>query len=358
MKTLSTLLVAIICILSTSCFKIQNDERIAIAETPLIIDSITVLDETSKILSHPASYTFISENKFALATQQGEIAIYNLNGKRSFSFKNIGTGPLEYLDPGFIKFYNNHLYVWCKQLLKIVVFDPSGIPLKEYTGFPSAIRGFEISDNKAYFYHSGAYNSPLIEIYDLESLEFISEIGSNSKESALLTMLPCAGGLNIIEGNVYYMAPGELELHQFSEKTPGDVITNRISDRDFKVEQLSLNKYQKIGNDIGLRVDYVNKNSSIGGLYKVGDFLVIRTEVGEYQYQNRWDGSTFNSSNRNEKYILLDKTMKVVKTFKGPVSKTNNCLIATNGKNLFSISEIETSETDGFGYQLNRINLN
>ena len=352
--SVSYFLLVIVCF---SCDKPKNEGNKSSINRPLTIDSVAVLDETNYTLGQPASFSFISETDFVLATKQGDISIYNLEGKRKHTFRKIGTGPLEYLDASYISVHENKIFVWCKQLLKLVVFDLDGTPLMEYNNFSNAIRDFEIVNDKVFFYISGAASSSLIEVYDLESQRYLTELVRTDEESALLNMLACVGGLIVKDKQVYYVSSGNLAIGRIDPNSLVAPKVTPIMDPEFSVEKLSLSKYEEIGNNIGLRIDFVNKNSSVGAIQTIDNLFVIRTEVGEYEYENRFDPASFDRSNRFEKYLVLDESMNLLRSYKGPISNTSNCLIESNGKSLFSISAEETSGKGDFYYQLNRINL-
>ncbi|WP_339698777.1 6-bladed beta-propeller [uncultured Roseivirga sp.] len=317
---------------------------------------IATLDEEEELLGVISSFAFVTKSSFVVSTKGGAVVTYDLNGNRINSFSNIGTGPFEYLSPSKIKVYDKKIYVWCSQQLKLIVFDLNGKPLEEYNRFSTAIKDFVVVNDELYFFMSGGSLYSLIEVYNLDSQEVIAYYGEEDRESEILSMLTCSGGLATRNGNIYFSSVGKLGI----EKIQNGAISMQktISDKEFEVKKLEDANYGRVRGDTEARVNYVNKNSYVGGIFVINDRLIIKAEVGEFVYEDVWDSKTWNTSDRFEKYFVLDEDLNVIATYKRPFSfQCKNCLYAENGDDLFFLSEVENADGSDFQYQLNKLSF-
>tara|TARA_A100000171_G_C2136961_1_gene151069 strand:+ start:3245 stop:4339 length:1095 start_codon:yes stop_codon:yes gene_type:complete len=331
-----------------------NIENDLVLSGTIVTDSISILDEDNELLGQISSMAFITKSKFVVATKAGSIVTYNLMGERVGGFSNIGTGPYEYVSPGKIKIYDNRIYLWCSQLLKLIVFDLEGNPIQEYTKFSTAIKDFVVVDNKIYFYMSGGSLYSLIEVYDLNTQKSIAFHGEEDRSSEILSMLSCSGGLAINNGNIYFSPVGQLKIE--SIKNGSIIMQKSLVDNEFRVTELDNVNYGKLRDDIEARVNYVNQNSYVGGIFIINNQIVIKTDVGQFVYDNVWDSKTWNISKRYEKYFILDEELNLIATYKRPFSlNCKNCLYAENSENLYFLTEVEKANGDDYEYQLNKL---
>jgi hypothetical protein len=185
--------------------------------TCLTLQKIAELENTPSVVGEIKSFTMINDSNFLVSTSKpSRVFKYNTKGTQLQQIGKVGRGPYEYINPNIVKYNNNNVYVWCANLLKLIIFDNSGTPIKEYD-FNKAIKEFLPYKNLLCFYTSGGFDEPIIKIFDLSKNEFINDgYGTKSNEHKILNMKEGSGGLVIKDSILYFTATNNPAIHEIN----------------------------------------------------------------------------------------------------------------------------------------------
>ena len=270
-----------------------------------------------------------------------------MNGKQQKIINSNGRGPLEFITPSIVKYYNDEIYVWCSSQLKLIVFDINGKPIREYINFERAIRDFLIYDNYAVLYQSGGITGNFISIYDLKKELIIHNYGNTSQEHLLLSTRPDAGGMTIIENKLLYTTTDELGVYSIDLETFKEIKLLSFEDQEFKTEKLKTSARNLINNNKSEMMNYLNENSYVSGMYNLNNNIVIKAEVGTYII----DGTIFDYSQRYNKLHFVNLKKEEIEVYKYDLTFPVNGLFTIHDDKFYFIELIR--EDENFYYQLN-----
>ena len=314
--------------------KLSTEHQLQVLDQPdnPFYEMICVLNETPCLLGEITSLCFLNEERIIISTiKPSRIVVFDREGNQITCLDRTGRGPMEFLNPSILKSCDKHIYVWCDQQLKLIIYDEILNPIKQFTGFMNAIKDFAVLNNKIYFYLSGGLNENLIRIFHLEREEFIHELGGKvTEESILLSLFAGAGGLFVTDSALFYSTPSDLVVYSWCQEN--DLYESvEFLDIDFKVANIN-NAVQMINSDRNKAIEYVSSNSVVKGIYDLKDKIVLVTEVGEYNLEKKDITST-----RFNKYYILNNIDKQVTAFKEEMdfSKISRSFAGFNGSLYF-----------------------
>jgi hypothetical protein len=315
---------------------------------------ICVLNENLNVLGEITSIDFIADDRFVVSTSNpSNILIYNTGGKQLKEIKLRGKGPNEFLNPSIIKIYNNKIYVWCSDQLRMLLYDLKGNPIQEFKGFERAITNFLPFKKYIFFYEAGGFEGSLIKLFDTEDKNFINEFGETTKEHLILNSRQCAGGMTIFKNKLLFSSSDNLKIHSIDLKTLKDSVIYQFQDKEFEVNKFRGNVNNLISKNKDKLIQYLNKNSFIKGLYVYYNTILLITEIGEYEFIN----NKLDYSNRYNKSYFINIDQNRIKTLRSKLSpNNNNCLYTVHNNHIYSI-KIKRSNND-IKYALFRQNIN
>src|SRR5690554_4686800 len=162
----------------------------------LEFDSLTVLAENIGLLGELSSFTFIDKDKIIVSSlNPSKVYLYGIDGKQIKEIGNPGSGPNEFLEPTLIKSDKSNIYIWCRNQLKLTVFDFEGTPIKEHGGFKKAISDFVPHNNDIYFFTTGGHSGPFIERFSLSENKITDVLGHATELHKIMGTMECSGGL-------------------------------------------------------------------------------------------------------------------------------------------------------------------
>lgn len=344
----------ILILLITSCSKEVEQNLVLHPE----ISKIARLNEDQVLLSKPLDFEFINLKEFFLTTAKGQIIKYDIEGKQSEVIEEIGTGPLEYINPLIIKVVENYFYVWDDQLLKLIKFElEGGMPISEYNFFSRAIKDFQIVDNYLITQTSGGNMESFIEVYDLNTGDVIYEVVKPNSEDVILAMNANAGGL-LLESDINslnFLLPSMLKLFRIEDLFLEEITGHPIIDDDFKVDKISSDPILFFNNNREKAINYLLSNSVVDGLFEFKDEIVIRAQIGKAEIDEKGE---LTSQNRRFKFYFLPKNnFNWHKSAVVPFEMINTgALLADNSRSLFMINEFDSAGNSG--YDIRKINFN
>jgi hypothetical protein len=345
------IITCLIITLSISCAH-KSDSTITVGKENAYLEceKISSLKENLSLFGNIESFDFIDDNHFVVTTSKpSDIIIFNKKGQQVKKIGSIGRGPFEYQKPKITKVHNDKIFVWDADFLKLIVYDNQGNPIKEYGGFKVAIEDFKITKNYVCFYFGGGF-SGMVGVYDLIKEQYIYRGGETSEEHILLSLNNGSGGMTLFNDGLVYVSADELSLRflnfsNFKEKTIAS-----LNDNEFKVENVK-NAEKIINSSRDEAIKYIMKNSYTTGLFKSGDKLVIKVEVGEFKK----DKNNLNdNSDRFVKYYILNNKLELIQTVKSPHDFGQNNTLFTSYNGEIYCLKYNTSDED-FHYELNKL---
>jgi hypothetical protein len=346
--------ILIFCLITTLCVscskKSDTSIKVGKGNASLEYEKISSLNEDLFLFGNIESFNFIDDEHFVVTTSKpSDVIIFNKNGQQVKKIGNIGRGPFEYQKPKITRVYNNKIFVWDDDFLKLIVYDKDGNSIKEYGGFKVAIEDFIVTKNYVCFYFGGGF-SGMVGIYDLIKEQYVYRGGEPSEEHLLLSLNRGPGGMSIFREGLIYISADELsfkflDFSNFKEKT---ILT--LDDNEFKVENVN-NATKIINSNRSEAVKYIMKNSYTTGLFKMGNKLVIKSEVGEFKQ----DKNNMNdNSDRFIKYYILNDKLELIQTVKSAHDFGQNNKLFTSYKGEIYCIKYNTSD-ENFHYELNKL---
>ncbi len=297
------LLLAVCLLISCSGHKGNNEELTSHQLVDIPVDSICSLKSNIKFFGEISSMDFVDSTSFIIASKKpADIFRLGTDGLQVNEIGRYGKGPFEYISPSIVKVCNGNVYVWCEQTLKLIIYEPNGTGIREYTNFKKAIKTFEVYANYVVFYVSGGFKESLIEILDLDRNEIVYRSGTPSEEHLLLSLLEQAGGMAVSDSLLYYVVPDNLsynviDLNNFSSEKV------EVDDKEFFVTKLNENANYIINKNRDKAFDYLWHNSCVTDICVTDGIICLIAELGDYII----DKGNFDYSERYCAFYFFDK---------------------------------------------------
>jgi len=312
-------------------------------------EKIIELDENLNLIGGISSFCIKGENKFIITTTNPVNVIeYSSNGDQVRLIGNRGNGPFEFERPSIVKVHNNKIYVWDSMLLKIIVFDMSGNPVKEYLNFTYAIGDFIPYKNRIIFYFKGGHPF-IVGIYDLETERYLHQSGEPSQEHNLLSMNNSPGALLTYKDNVLYSSFDDLSIRLLSINNFENFSIQNIEYGDFVIGDVKDSK-DMINTDMNRVVDYLMKNSYISNLFRVDNGFVLRTVNGSLE---RKENNLISSAKRYVDYFLLNENFEVQSIARDKYNIEELNIFSSFKEKIYTINVEESN--NNYRYILNKI---
>lgn len=331
--------------IDTNDFKkvMDNDNNIVIA----------ALNEDFHPIGEIASFNMINEDKFVVSMiNPSSVIIYDLQGNQVKKISRTGRGPFEYTEPSIVRTYDNKIYVWCRQQLKLIIYDEYGTPIREHNEFERAITDFIPSRNQISYMISGGYKGSVIETYDLNKKSIVSKHGTPTEEHILLNLAACSGGLSAYDENLIYATTDQLNINVVNINTQNHVETIRFYDQDFIIERINGSASDMINGNRNDALEYLLNNSLITGLFTTDKFIVLMAEVGTFTF----DSQIRDNSQRFNSFYILDKdfALQQVSVYSHDF-RNNNCLFDADARNIYYLQL--SGDAHDYLYTLNKMEI-
>lgn len=293
------------------------------------------LQENITMMGSVKDASFCNNSLFVLS--DNNIIEYTSDGEQKNVFKKQGQGPGEYIMPTLLNIENNSLYVWCASTLKLIEYSKEGVYKREITSYRKAIKNFKIFNDFIIFYKSDGKTDALIDIFSVKENKIIKSVVNLTHKDLLLLSVNNKPNM-IVEGeNLYFTKPSELAVYELNLKTFSLSKKIRISDNEFKVEELK-DAPSLFNTDIKKVIDFMSKNSIVDNLLKVENNFYIKAEVGQYIFDVQ--KNTMETKSRFDKYYFCGSDLIATKI---PKKLANQKYILHNG-NIYFIYEDPNKE--------------
>src|SRR5690554_2718831 len=111
-----------------SCGNNKRDSNTDVV-IPNVHEKIARLEENLTMVGEILSFDFVNEEDFIISTRKpASVILYGPSGRQKSVISRVGQGPYEFLEPDIVKFFNEHIYVWCPSQLKLIKFALDGTP--------------------------------------------------------------------------------------------------------------------------------------------------------------------------------------------------------------------------------------
>ena len=286
------------------------------------IDSSLIWEKTAKFkenmvpLGNINSFGFVSKERLVISgSNPSQVLLYDTTGQQIGKLGSKGKGPFEYTSPSIIRTNHQKIYIWCEELLKLLVFDISGKPIEQYN-FTKAIKDFIIYENYAGFYTEGGGDEPIFKIFNLKTKEFIEDFGTKTNEHKILNTFNNTGGLTNCENNVFFTPNDKLHIYKINLEKFSKIKYN-INDPEFKVEAVNA-KPQEYIYQPEKAFKYFYKNDIISGLFCLNDKIILKAQLGKVEIENfkinpngNVELEMNNASQKKHRYYVFNKGMKL-----------------------------------------------
>ena len=181
-------------------------------------DTLCIMKENLTIVGgSPSDFSILNDSSYLLSIGK-DLLLYNKQGEQTKIVGNYGEGPGEYLSPDRLFVSSKFIYVWCKQLLKLITYDLTGHFVKEYRFDKTAIVDFAIwEDQYVCFLLDGHVENKKISIYNLSNGKEIKTICHENKTDDILFISKFAGGLSVNQNRFSWIYPSKLQIHSFEQ---------------------------------------------------------------------------------------------------------------------------------------------
>jgi len=322
-----------------------------VKNTDLPLQKICKLDENLTTIGVIKSFDFVDESKFVVANpEQAQVILYNREGSQLAKVGGQGRGPFEYEKPDIVKVKDDKIFIWCSSLRKLLVFKTSGEPLNEFVEFPKGVKDFAVYKQYVCFYTSFGKGNSFIEIFDMNTGEFISQhFGTISSEQEVLDSYECSGGMTILGKTLFYASSDQTIIYTVDLETFKS-LSYPIADEEFHVTKLKESPQEIIENP-NKAVKYIFGSDIITGLLATDNTIVLRSEVGPVEME----GMQFkDQSKRFQKNYLFDNEMNLKFVLKSRLNEgCSNCLYAADGKYIYNLKQ--NIRENNFSYELNKV---
>ncbi|MDR1782815.1 MAG: 6-bladed beta-propeller [Dysgonamonadaceae bacterium] len=317
------------------------------------------LQENIDFCGNLNSFCFLDESHLVVSTKENpSVFVYDEMGKQILQIFQRGNGPFEYINPAIVRCDKDRkIYVWCSELLKMIVFDENGNPQNEFR-FNRAVKDFLVYRDFVFMYLAGGFDS-VVEVYNISSSKILTSIGDATEEHKLLSINDSAGGIALLNQSIIFTGADGLDFNLCNirnNSTNVEVITHRTKDLEsFKKEPLKgITTVSLMNNDRSKAIDYISRNSVINGLFVTDNNVIVKAKSGTVKIKN--EGIIDNS--RYDNFYFFDKELNYLFE-QDNFWKTNDFLVydnlyATDGKDIYFIAVSRNSGEEN-QYSLNRL---
>lgn len=358
MKQLNFIIIPFIALIFLGCNSIsergntEKPKEIKI-DSCLTQKKIAELDNSPSIVGKIKSFTMIDDSIFLVSTSKPpRVFKYNTKGTQLQQIGKEGKGPYEFTNPNIVKAHNDNLYVWCANLLKLIIFDSTGSPLKEFK-FDKGIKKFLPYKNFICFYSAGGFDEPIVKIFDLSKSEFVNEgYGTKTNEHKILNMREGSGGLSSKDSILYFTSTNDLTINEINLNTFKTGENHKIDDPDFNTQKMKKGINTLLQDDQSKILKYMYGTAVNNGIFCKDSIIILKSNIGKVEV----DENTLefkNTSKRYHKFYIFNENTELEFTVQMKMKDCQYPFFSSTEKNLYTLKLREDQES----YVLNKILL-
>lgn len=165
-------------------------------------------------LADLSSFDWLDKEHFVVSDEKS-VVLYNTAGDQLRKIGNSGNAKYEYNSPTVVKCHGDSIYVWSSRSLKFISFHRDGAPGAEYS-YMSAVRDFDVSEDKIYVYTAGRRDTNLIDVLKKSDLSLTAISHPTSEEHQLMLSSFAAAPLAIDGDKLLCSAKDGLSIYSYS----------------------------------------------------------------------------------------------------------------------------------------------
>ncbi len=338
-------------LMMASCMQSGSKDRLDPEDfdAGLPFSRLSALSNSPEILGELSSLHFIDDDAFLVSSAaSAQVIVFDSGGNQKMSIGQQGRGQFEYLSPSLARSFDQKIYIWCNNLLKMMVFSREGTPLYEYV-FTRSIKDFVAFENHLCFYTTGGFkDESIVSIYDLSKESYvIQDFGAKTNEHEILNATPCSGSLLLNDGAVYFTPADRTIVYRI--KTDDFSVTEHIiGTGEFETKKVET-PHEEFLRDVMNSLEYLFGSDMLTGIHKLGDKLLIMAETGRIEMSGM---EVVDISNRKNTLFFLDEDMLLQRVIHAPPTEgTSSCLYASHAGRLYRLQLDENLFSWGL-YQL------
>ncbi len=326
-----------LCLFLISCSERASNNLIEIKDfaDSFPKERVCELSNNPRLLGELDSFHFVDEEGFIVsAVQPPTVILFNKNGEQLRSIGRQGRGQFEYLAPSLARSYDDLIYVWCSNLLKLMVFTKLGEAVNEYH-FSRAIKDFAIHNNMMFIYKSDdPSDQHIVSVYDLDSEQFLPyAFGHRTNEHDILNFSFCSGALLIDDDHLYFAPADRTKLYQVG-LTDLSVSEFMVDAPGFETEVVR-QPLKEFMEDVFTSVNYLFGSDIVTGLYKASGRIMLMAETGEIEIQGL---DITDYSNRRILLYVFDHEKELNHALRAePLTGSTSCLYASVGGKIYML---------------------
>lgn len=221
-------------------------------------DEICVLGSEICQISEPSSFDIVNQDYFVIADEK-YVSLYSTKGKQLRLIGNAGNARYEYNRPTLVRSCGDSVYVWSSMSLKFISYSLDGVPGAEYP-YNSAVRDFDVSQDKIWIYTAGSRQDNLIDILYKSDNSLTTINHPTSGEHKQLLRSYASAALKIKDGKLLCASKDTASVHLYDAEDLSYLGKRSIPSKTFRVRAL---KDSGIGSNSDRQsfAEYLRENS-------------------------------------------------------------------------------------------------
>lgn len=316
---IKSLLLLIFAPLMFCCNSRVNNESVEIKDSEYIglpIETMCVLRENLFVIGGlPSDLAFFKDSSFLLSVGR-DLVLYDKEGSQMKRFGQYGEGPGEYMLPEKLCITSKYVYVWCKESLKLLMYDLDGNFVNEYRYFKHAIQNFVVWEDKyVCFLLNGDIEDKRIDVYEIEKNRSVWAAYHKNNVDDIFSVSSFSGGITIVDNKLYWCYPSSICLYEYDLETAcpdrKEMKSYSYMDTQFSVDIKNAPPKEELNRDPRKIFNFIRNNSRTTQMFNMNNHPAIFAEIGKSEIINE----TLSRENRKIKYYSFTDNGKFVKSY-------------------------------------------
>ncbi|MDQ7041340.1 MAG: 6-bladed beta-propeller [Rhodothermus sp.] len=225
--------------------------------------------------------------------------VYDLNGQFIQQVGEQGDGPHAYRSAGFLRIFQDTLWLWDNMGLRLLGIDPQTRQVvQRYVDFSLNCQDFIYRYPFVIFSHSQR-TSQFITIFDLRYKRYVASFGEGQYEDVILSLMAGTGHLAYEDSLVYFARPSQAALYRLHLRT------RQIQRFPLEVPGFTAASYEgpRVPALTPQAVRYIFTHSVNRGVWRTRTGLVLLVDTGAFQFKGF---SPVSNGNRSLNFVIVD----------------------------------------------------
>lgn len=340
------LLILFLCSCNSAIDSSKGERIVAFKNIELPAETECSLQENIFVVGgSPSDLAFFRDSSFLLSIGR-DLVWYNKEGIQLKKFGQYGEGPGEYFLPDKFYITSDYVYVWCKESLKLIIYDLEGNFINEHRFVKHAIQNFVVwKDKYICFLLDGTVEDKRIDIYEIEKEKPVWSAYYRNGIDDILSISSFSGGIAVVNNKLSWCYPSSIKLHECDlaaiQTDWEETESNRFLDPEFSVKVKEVPSRQDMNSDPKKIFDYIRNNSRITQVFSLGGKPAILAEVGKSEIVN----DTLSREKRKIKCYSFSEDRQNVTSFTFDYPRNCGLIKGINNKIYFLTGEYVGEDT-------------